>query len=400
MQVLIRSSILAFIFLSSFSSLSLASDIHTLPQPTMIIPAPPQLAAKSYILIDYLSDYVIAEQEIDQRVEPASLTKMMTIYVVDHAMKKGKLKLTDSVHISEKAWRTQGTRMFVEVNTTVPVTDLLDGIIISSGNDASVAIAEHIAGSEAAFAELMNFYAKNLGMINTHFVNATGMPDTNHYTTARDMAILAKALIREFPESYKRYSQKEFMYKNIKQENRNRLLWRNELVDGIKTGHTDSAGYCLVASGKKENMRLIAVIMGTKNDAIRTDETNKLLTYGFRFYETRKLYPAQTALKTARIWMGNQNEVNLGLTNDLYVTIGQGQYDNLKAAINVEKIIKAPATEGTALGTIAVQLNNKTIAERPIVALNEIQAGGFLSRVYDTLALNIHTLLDKVIPSQ
>lgn len=386
------------VLISLFYPFVLFADLTALPQPTLVIPAPPILSAKSFILIDPLSNYVIAEQNVEQRVEPASLTKMMTVYVVDHARKSGKLKLTDMVKISEKAWKTSGTRMFVEVNAEVPVNDLLRGIIIQSGNDASVAIAEHVAGTESAFAELMNFYAKQLGLVNTHFVNATGLPDPNHYTSARDMATLAKALIRDFPESYALYAEKEFTYKNIKQENRNRLLWINDFVDGIKTGHTDSAGYCLVASGKKDNMRLIAVVMGTKNDSTRTDETNKLLAYGFRFYESRKLYPGLTSLKKTRIWNGKEKEVDLALAEDLYVTIGQGQYDHLKTAIQVNPSIKAPAPKGTALGTLIVQLDNKTISEHPVVALTTVEAGGFLNRLYDNVALSVQSLVNKVKP--
>lgn len=395
MQLKFKSIALFMFLLYPFASFA---DLAALPQPTLVIPAPPALSAKSFILIDPLSNYVIAEQNVEQRVEPASLTKMMTVYVVDHALKNGKLKSTDLVKISEKAWRTAGTRMFVEVNAEVPVIDLLRGIIIQSGNDASVALAEHIAGTESAFAELMNFYAKQLGLVNTHFVNATGLPDPDHYTSARDMATLAKALIRDFPESYALYAEKEFTYKNIKQENRNRLLWINDLVDGIKTGHTDSAGYCLVASGKKDNMRLIAVVMGTKNDSTRTDETNKLLAYGFRFYESRKLYPGLTSLKKTRIWNGKEKEVDLALAEDLYVTIGQGQYDRLKTAIQVDPAIKAPLPKGAMLGTLVVQLDNKTISERPVVALTTVEAGGFLNRLYDNVALSVQSLVNKVKP--
>ena len=393
----ISSKFITTFFLLLISS-HLFANLPALPQPTVIIPAPPALAAKSYILIDYLSDYVIAEQDIDQRVEPASLTKMMSVYVTGHALKTGKLKLKDLVRISEKAWKTPGSRTFLEVNSLVPVEDLLHGIIIQSGNDASVALAEHVAGSEEAFTDLMNYYAKQLGMVNTHFANASGLPDPNHYTSVRDLAILAKSLIRDFPDLYSIHSQKEFVYKDIKQPNRNRLLWRNPLVDGIKTGHTDSAGFCLVASGQKDNMRLIAVVVGTQSDNARIDETNKLLTYGFRFFETRKLYPAETALKKSRVWMGKEKEINLGLTQDLYVTIGQGQYDRLKANIDVEKVIKAPATRGAVLGTLAIQLDNKTIVERPVVALEEVLPGSILSRGYDTFALAIHNLVEKVKP--
>ena len=384
------------LFMALFCPFVLFADLTRLPKPTLAIPEPPVLQAKSFILIDPFSHYVLAQANIEQRVEPASLTKMMTIYVVDHAIKNGQLKGTDTVRISEKAWKSPGSRMFVEVDTDVSVDDLLRGIIIASGNDASVAIAEHIAGSESAFAELMNFYAKQLGLLNTHFANATGLPDPNHYTSARDMAILSQALIREFPESYALYSEKTFSYKNITQENRNRLLWINNLVDGIKTGHTDSAGYCLVASGKKDNMRLIAVVMGTKNNATRIDETNKLLTYGFRFYESRKLYSAFSPLKKVRIWQGRQKEVELGLAEDLYVTIGQGQYNDLTTAITIDNMIKAPTTKGTALGTLAVQLNHKTIRECPIIALTDIEAGGVIKRLYDNIALSILSLFEKV----
>lgn len=240
------------------------ANFPTIPAAETIIPTPPALAAKSYMLIDFLSDHVIASQDADLRVEPASLTKMMTVYVADQALLNKKIKIDDNVKISEKAWRASGSRMFLDVNSEVPVSELLKGIIIQSGNDASIALAEHIAGDEASFAQLMNHFAKQLGMTNTHFVNATGLPDADHYTTARDMALLGKALIRDFPETYTLYSQKEFIYKNIKQTNRNRLLWQHDWVDGIKTGHTDSAGFCLVASGKQNGMRLIAVVMGTK----------------------------------------------------------------------------------------------------------------------------------------
>jgi len=390
-------SILLFLLFIPSILLAAPAALPELPQPTEIIPAPPALQAKTYLLIDPMSNYVITEQDPDRRVEPASLTKMMTVYVADQALKSGKLKLTDLVRVSETAWKAAGSRMFIEVNTLVSVQDLLSGVIIQSGNDASVALAEQLAGTESAFAELMNFYAKQLGMANTHFVNATGLPDPNHYSSARDMAILAKAIIREFPETYKIYAQKEFTFKGIKQTNRNLLLWRNELVDGIKTGHTDSAGFCLVASGLKDGMRLIAVVMGTKSDSVRVDEANKLLSYGFRFYETRKLYPAGTPLKKTRIWMGKEKEIQLGLAEDLYVTLGHGQSNRLTAVINIDKVIKAPTPQGTVLGTLTVELENKTIIERPIVALNEVPPAGFFNRIYDSLALTVHSLIGKII---
>lgn len=390
-----------FLFLSLFlclfhgKAMGNFPSIPSLPN-TMMIPAPPALQAKSYILIDYLSDYVIAEHDAEQRVEPASLTKMMTVYVADQALKNNKIKLTDPVKISEKAWRATGSRMFLELNSEVPVAELIKGIIIQSGNDASIAMAEHIAGSETNFAGLMNYFAKELGMVNTHFVNATGLPDPDHYTTARDMALLAKAIIRDFPESYAVYSQKEFTFHNIKQTNRNRLLWKHDWVDGIKTGHTDSAGFCLVASGQQAGMRLIAVMMGAKSDALRTDETNNLLTYGFQFYETRKFYPKSTAVKVAKVWMGKNDEVGLGLTEDLYVTVSKGQFDRLKTDIDVEKVIKAPMTEGAVLGTLSVQLDDKTISKRPIVALQGIPEANIFSRMLDFIKLFFHSLWEKV----
>lgn len=371
--------------------------IIPLPNIVLTVPKPPNLAAKAYILIDYLSDYIIAEQNIDQRVEPASLTKMMTVYIADQALRSNKIALSDKTKVSEYAWKSSGTRMFLELNSEPTVEELLKGIVIQSGNDASIAIAEHIAGSEATFAELMNFYAKQLGMVNTHFVNATGLPDPEHYTTARDMAILAKALIRDFPESYKRYSQKEFTYHNIKQSNRNRLLWLNEAVDGIKTGYTGNAGYCLVASGQKDGMRLIAVLMGTESEALRSAETNKLLNYGFQFYETKKLYSGLASLRPVRVYMGKEKEINLGLTNDLYVTIAKGQFDRLKANVNVEENLKAPVKEGAVLGTLSVDLDDKKIAERPVVALTGVEESGFFGRMIDSISMTCCKLWHKVI---
>lgn len=384
------------LFICTFSS-SLLANLPPLPNIVPTIPAAPSLAAKSYLLIDFFSDYVIAERNIDQRLEPASLTKMMTVYIVDQALKSQKIQLTDKVKISEHAWRSTGSRMFLELNAEPTVEELLKGIIIQSGNDASIAIAEHIAGSESTFAELMNFYAKALGMNNTHFINATGMPDPNHYTTARDMAILAKALIRDFPETYKLYSQKEFIYHDIKQTNRNRLLWVNDAVDGIKTGHTENAGFCLVASGQKEGMRLIAVIMGAENDNLRTDETNKLLTYGFRFYETRKLYPAGINVKQTRVWKGKEKEVALGFAQDFYVTFGKGQYEKLKADINVAQNIQAPLKEGEPLGSLKVQMDEKIIAEKSLVALAPMEEAGWWSRTIDSISLFFQSLWNKVV---
>ena len=370
--------------------LSLASNAIAVPGkppfPTAT-PTPPQLSSNSYLLIDYNSDKILAENDANKQVEPASLTKVMTMYVVDHELKNKKIKLEDNVKISKKAWRAQGSRMFLEVGSEVPVEQIIKGIIIQSGNDASIAIAEHIAGSESAFADLMNAYAQMLGMTNTHFVNATGLPHPEHYTSAKDMALLAKALIKEFPESYDIYSEKEFSYNNIRQYNRNRLLWRNNYVDGIKTGHTDSAGHCLVASGTKAGMRLIAVVLGAKNDDVRTNETNKLLTWGFRFYQTKRLYKAGEPLQDIDIWMGDEKNLGVGLEQDLYITIPQGQYDYLNAGFTYPKLIKAPMNKGDALGNLTLTLNDEPLLERPIVALSTIEKGGVWSRFKDYIRL-------------
>ncbi|VAX02275.1 D-alanyl-D-alanine carboxypeptidase, partial [hydrothermal vent metagenome] len=261
-------------------------------QAATLIPATPKIKAKGYLLIDFNSGRVLAEKKSGQRMEPASLTKMLSAYVIDHELAKGNISLDDEVRISEKAWRMEGSRMFIEVGKKISVEDLLKGVIIQSGNDATVALAEHVAGSEDAFVSLMNQHAAELGMLDSHFVNSTGLPHKDHYTTPRDLAKLAIALIRDYPTHYAWYSQKEFVYNDIKQYNRNRLLWRNKYVDGIKTGHTESAGYCLVASAERDGMRLISVVLGTRNDETRSSESQKLLTYGFRFFETHRLYKA------------------------------------------------------------------------------------------------------------
>ena len=280
------------------------NTVPTLPAQPVIIPAPPEVAASSYILIDAESGRVIMEKNADQPLPPASLTKMMTSYVVEYEAERGKIKYTDPVLISVNAWRTGGSKMFVREGTTVSVEDLLKGIIIQSGNDASVAIAEHIAGSESAFADIMNQDAKVLGMNNTHFVNATGLPAQNHYSSARDLAILAKALITHFPEQYKIYAEKYFTWNDIRQPNRNLLLWRDNTVDGLKTGHTDEAGYCLVASAVRDGMRMISVVLGTTSEEARARETQKLLSYGFRYFETHHLYSPGVTLQDAQVWKG------------------------------------------------------------------------------------------------
>ncbi len=363
------------------------NTVPTLPAQPVIIPAPPEVAASSYILIDAESGRVIMEKNADQPLPPASLTKMMTSYVVEYEAERGKIKYTDPVLISVNAWRTGGSKMFVREGTTVSVEDLLKGIIIQSGNDASVAIAEHIAGSESAFADIMNQHAKVLGMNNTHFVNATGLPAQNHYTSARDLAILAKALITHFPEQYKIYAEKYFTWNDIRQPNRNLLLWRDNTVDGLKTGHTDEAGYCLVASAVRDGMRLISVVLGTTSEEARARETQKLLSYGFRYFETHPLYSAGVSLQDAQVWKGTVDTVSLGLAEPVAVTIPRGQKDKLQATLEIDSLLQAPLTEGQVLGQLKITLGDEVVAERPLIALQAVEEGGFFKRLWDSIIL-------------
>jgi D-alanyl-D-alanine carboxypeptidase (penicillin-binding protein 5/6) len=333
------------------------------------------------------SGTILAEENADLRLEPASLTKIMTAYAVFVELREGNLQLSDQVLVSKKAWRTGGSRMFIEVGTQVSVEDLLKGMIIQSGNDASVALAEHIAGSEKTFAALMNSHAKRLGMHNTHFVNSTGLPDPEHYTTARDITRVSEATIREFPEYYEWYAIKEFTYNDIKQHNRNKLLWRDDSVDGIKTGHTEGAGYCLVASAEREGMRLISVVMGTASEEVRAQETLSLLNYGFRFFETHKLYPGQQSLAQVRAWKGRAKQLPLGLARDLYVTIPRHQYQDLNARLILEPTIVAPVPQGMPYGYAEVQLGDEALTRAPLVALQEVAEGGIWSKVVDGFLL-------------
>lgn len=374
-----------------------SSNVLANPGIPSLAPKVPAIAANAYLLIDANSGTVLAEKNAELKVEPASLTKMMTMYIVDSEVKAGKIKLTDEVLISKNAWQTSGSRMFVKVDTRVSVEDLMRGIIIQSGNDATVAMAEHIGGSEEVFAELMNKYAQMLGMKDSHFVNSTGLPDKEHLTTAHDMAILARALIKHFPETYKLYSQKEFTYNNIRQTNRNQLLWRNSAVDGIKTGYTESAGYCLVASAvDSNNMRLISIVMGTKSDKARTEEANKLLSWGSRFYETRLITKGGQALQENKIWMGKKKTVPVGFTEDLYVTTVQGNYKKYTATINVPSFIKAPIKNGDVIGLYVIHdENNQPVFEKPLVALKTIAKGNVLQRGRDYVTLNVKSIYSK-----
>jgi D-alanyl-D-alanine carboxypeptidase (penicillin-binding protein 5/6) len=357
-----------------------------------IVPSAPQLAAKSYMLMDAASGEVLVEHNGDERLPPASLTKLMTAYIATLEIQKGQISDSDMVTVSEKAWRTGGSRMFIQVNTQVSVDDLLHGIIIQSGNDASVAMAEHIAGSEEAFADLMNSTAQRLGMTNTHFMNATGLPDPDHYSSANDMAKLARAIIYEDPAHYAIYAQKEFFWNNIKQPNRNLLLWRDKTVDGLKTGHTEEAGYCLVASAVRDNMRLISVVFGTDSEQARAAETQKLLTYGFRFFETRTFYQKGTELAQAQVWKGQQDKLKAGLAEDLTMTLPRGQAEKLQAVMSFNSTLTAPIQQGDVIGKVEVKLEDKVVRSTDLVALETIEEGGLFRRFWDSIRLFFYSL--------
>jgi len=349
----------------------------------MPVPAPPDVAAKNYLLIDFGSGKVLAEKNADAKIEPASITKMMTAYVIYKEIDAGRLSMDDTVDISEKAWRMGGSRMYLEVNSSVSVRKLLKGLIIQSGNDASVALAEHIAGTESAFVQLMNQYAVELGMQNTHFVNSTGWPDKQHLTTARDIATLAAAIIREFPEHYSWYAEKEFTYNDIKQYNRNKLLWRDSTIDGIKTGHTESAGYCLVSSALRSDMRLISVVLGTDSKKARASVSQAVLNYGFRFFESHTLYEEDEILSRPRIWKGEFETLTVGLANDLAIVIPRGAYDDLDATMDIDKNIEAPISKGQQIGVVNVSLDGEMKASVPLVALESIDEGSFFQIAKD-----------------
>ena len=355
----------------------------------IITPSAPSIAAKSYILLDFNSGKVLAEKNSEIKLAPASLTKIMTVYVVFKELANGHLTLDEKVTVSKKAWQTPGSRMFIEVNKQVTIEDLLKGVIIQSGNDASVALAEHVAGDESTFSAMMNQHAERLGMLSTHFENSMGLPSKNHYTTAKDLSILTVAVISEFPDYYRWDSEKEFTYNEITQSNRNKLLWRDKSVDGVKTGYTDEAGYCMVASAKREEMRLISVVMGTANENARANESQSLLNYGFRFFETHKLYDGNKALSEARVWKGDSKQLPLGVIDDLYVTIPRRHYNDLKAEINVDNKIIAPVKKGNSFGSVNISLAGDVVVNKPLVALKSINEGGFIDSLFDEALLLI-----------
>ena len=364
--------------------------IPTQPQQPSFTPSAPNLNATGFIMLDGTSGRILTEKNSDQRMPPASLTKLMTMYIVSSALKTGQIKLDDKVLIRKKAWQTEGSRMFVKVGDEVPVRDLVQGVVVASGNDAAVALAEHIAGTEEGFADIMNQQAKILGMNNSHFTDSTGLPNENHYSTAHDLAILTMAYIKNFPEDYSLYSEKWYTYNKIKQPNRNRLLWRYQYADGLKTGHTKEAGYCLVGSAKKDGMRIITVVLGEPNDNARTEDSIRLMAYGFRFFETHKLYNAGKALVEARVWQGQKGEIPLGLTEDFYVTVPSGQYKKLQASMQLNNPIKAPIVKGQSYGNLVIKINDQVIATKPLIALDSDNKGGFFRSMTDSVRFNIH----------
>ncbi len=360
----------------------LSATSHAAP-----IPAAPKITANGHLLIDFHSGKVLAEANSTEQLEPASLTKIMSAYVVLREIKEGNITLNEEVLISKKAWRTPGSRMFIEVGKKVKLEQLLKGMIIQSGNDASVALAEHVAGNEEVFANLMNEHARRLGMVDSQFQNSTGLPAKEHYTTAADIAKVTMATIREFPEYYAWYSIKEYTFNKITQKNRNKLLWRDESVDGVKTGHTDSAGYCLVSSAIRNDTRLVSVVMGTKSVSSRAKESQTLLNYGFRFFETHRLYGAGEKLSVTRVWKGSAEQLELGLSQPLYITIPRRQYKNLEAKMSITPKIEAPVSKGQVVGQVRISLADNLVAEVPLIALRDIAEGGIWQTIKDSALL-------------
>jgi len=366
-----------------------------LPQATsqklpLLNPTPPHLDAKGFILIDANSGQILAENNADEQMEPASLTKMMTILLAEEALANGRIHLDDNVLISKKAWEMGGSKMFVKVGTEVPVKDLLRGIIVASGNDACVALAEYIGGTEDAFVNMMNAEAQQLGMTHTHFGDCTGLSRPDHYTTPRDMAIWARALVTQYPEYYSWFKEKWYTYNGIRQPNRNRLLWRTDYVDGIKTGHTSHAGFCLVASGEQNGTRLISVVMGTPTDEARNNEAHALLNFGFQFYETHKLFSAEDIVTEQRVFKGQVKKIAFGVASPLYVTLQHGQYQNIHAQISLRKTLVAPIEKGNTYGTLNILLGQKVITSTPLVALSDDPVGSWWTRFADSISLFFH----------
>ncbi len=377
--------LIALLICLIFTSFSFANADQT-----TIIPTAPDVDAKAYILVDATTGAVLAANNPDQRVAPASLTKLMTLYIVFDQLKKGAIHLTDQVRVSKKAWQTTGSRMFLREGMTPTVEELIQGVIVDSGNDACVALSEFIAGTEDSFAGMMNNQAKQLGMNNSHFMDANGLPSPDHYTTARDLAILTQALIQNFPEYYHYFSERWFEYNNIKQPNRNRLLWRYKYADGLKTGHTNDAGYCIIGSAEKSGMRLIVVVMGAPSDEARADASEALLTYGFRFFTTFKLYSANQIIVTPNVYFGAQKTVPVGLQQNLYVTVPVGSEKEVNTNTQLITPLKAPLTQYQEIGNLTVTLNQNTLTVAHLVTLQSVTPGSFFGRMHDHVTLGFH----------
>ncbi len=356
-------------------------------QPLLPPPPAPQVDARGYVLVDYHSGQTLAGRNANERVEPASLTKLMTAYIAFTAIHQGRLSLAQTLPVSEKAWKAEGSRMFIAPNMQVTVDELLHGMIIQSGNDAAITLAEGIAGSEDAFAALMNQEAQRLGMKNTHFMNATGLPHPQHYSTPYDLSLLARAIIHDFPDFFKLYSIKEYRYNNINQPNRNQLLWRDPSVDGMKTGHTEAAGFCLVSTAKRQGMRLISVLVGASSDNLRTSESQKLLNYGFQFFESYRPYRKGQVLASLPMWKGSSRTLKAGLAEDMYITVPRGQYPYIAASMVSKQPLLAPVSEGQAVGALRIALGDKVLTERPLVALESVGVANVFVRGWDSLRL-------------
>ena len=353
----------------------------------LTIPSPPIIGAKSYLVIDSTTDFEIAALDPDLRLPPASITKLMTAYAIFHALKNNQISLEDEVIVSEKAWRAEGSRMFIEVGKKVSVNNLLMGMIVQSGNDASIALAEHIAGSESLFSDLMNQYAYQLNMTNSSFRNASGLPDEDHYSTANDLAILAKAIIQEFPEYYQWYSTKEFTFNNIKQQNRNSLLWRDPSVDGMKTGSTNEAGYSLISSAKRDDMRIISVVLGTASSKARIDGSQAMINYGYRFYETKTLLKANQEIISTKTWKTEKESISLGIEDDIRMTLPRGNFNNIKIEKDIPNQIIGAIKEGQRIGNIEIKLNDNTLNTISLIALEDNPRGSFWKQIKDTIQL-------------
>ena len=368
-----------FLLAISFTAMAAPNDLPLAP--------PPQLAAKAWLLLDMQSGQSLVEHNADQRIEPASLTKLMSAYLTFSALRQERIKLTDTVPVSEKAWKAEGSRMFIEPNKPVTVAELLRGMIVQSGNDATMALAEAVGGSETGFVAMMNKEAQRLGMSNTHFVNATGLPDPQHYTTARDLARLAAAIVRDFPDYYPLYSIKEYTYNGITQANRNRLLWTDPTVDGMKTGHTQGAGYCLIASSHRGTRRLLSVVLGAGSDSSRAMESQRLLNYGFQFFDSVRLYAKNQTVVNLKVWKGASNTIKAGFRRDIYLSLPRGQAKDIKASLTTRQPLLAPLVAGQPVGTVTLTLNNKPLAQYPLLALESVGVANMFGRAWDSLRL-------------